>query len=72
MFRKGPAKVKAAFGLFNKAIAQLEAAVDSCDKELGVIVEKTNKLNEQREETLQSSANAIHAIHNIKKLIGDV
>jgi hypothetical protein len=71
IFRSGPQRVKAAYGMFTKAITELEGAVAACDHELGVIVEKTNKLNAAREETLQASANAVHAINNIKKLIGE-
>ena len=70
-FRRGPKRVTAAYGLFTRAIRQLEAAHEACQSDLGIIVNKVKDLEVEREATLKASANAIHAIHNIEKLIGE-
>ena len=70
IFKIGPRRVKAAYGLFTKAIKKLEAAYDRCQAELGVITEDIITLEREREATLEASANARHAITNITKLIG--
>ena len=71
IFRFGPRKVRAAYGLFTKAIKKLEAAKDRCCAELGVIAEDIIALERTREETLKAAGDAKRAIANISKLIGD-
>ncbi len=69
--KTGPAKVDAAFGLFTKAINDLEAAVKVCYDE-----EATYKL-EARVATAKADASVVAAkkarvaVTNLKTLIGD-
>jgi hypothetical protein len=70
-FRRGPKRVTEAYGLFTRAIRKLEEARDACQSDLGIIVTKVNDLNKEREACLKASANADHAIDNIRKLIGE-
>ena len=71
MFKKnGPAKVEAAFGLFTKAINDLEAAVVTCrDEEVAYQAVAANALV-KAEASIEASVKAESAVANLKALIG--
>lgn len=71
MFKKtGPQKVEVAFGLFTKAINDLEAAVVVCrDEEVAYQAVAANALA-KAEASIDASVKAELAVANLKALIG--
>jgi len=71
MFKKnGPAKVEAAFGLFTKAINDLEAAVVTCrDEEVAYQAAAASALA-KAEASVDAGVKAELAVANLKALIG--
>ena len=72
MFTKksGPAKVEAAFGLFTKAISDLEKAMDSCVQEAADFRAQALLLQDKAVVSGEAAAKAETAIANLKELIG--
>jgi hypothetical protein len=71
MFKKsGPAKVEAAFGLFTKAISDLEGAVDQCNAERNAYATQIAALEAKDYEAKTAAAKAATAIGNLRDLIG--
>jgi hypothetical protein len=72
MFKKnGPAKVEAAFGLFTKAINDLEAAVVTCRDEEVNFQQLAAVALVKAEESQVASVKAETAVANLKALIGE-
>lgn len=69
--KNGPAKVEAAFGLFTKAIKDLEVAVDTCKQEAFDYQAQANLLVEKANDSKVAADRAISAITNLKILIGE-
>jgi hypothetical protein len=72
MFKKktGPAKVEAAFGLFNKAITDLEGAVVTCRDEAFDYREKAEVAKVAAINSDAAGDKAEVAIRNLRKLLG--
>jgi hypothetical protein len=73
MFAKktGPKKVEAAFGLFTKAINDLEAAVVTCREEEVNFQQVAAVALAKAEESIAAGVKAELAVVNLKALIGE-
>jgi len=68
--KNGPAKVEAAFGLFTKAINDLEAAVTTCRDEEAAYLLAAKLAEAKAVESLVAGDKATVAVANLKALIG--
>ena len=72
MFKKtGPQKVENAFGLFTKAINDLEAAVVVCVREETDYRELASVLIDKGKASAHAAVKATTAVENLKALIGE-
>lgn len=68
--KNGPAQVEAAFGMFTKAINDLEVAVSVCNEEEASLKASAALALAEAELRKVSSRKARNAVTNLKNLIG--